>query len=64
MNNAGLPKQEKSLIMASSLKRLRFEDASANMRRVFGSCGGGGGQDVLLTEWTVKAEESDGDVEA
>ena len=39
MQNAGLPRQEKS---------------PATMRRLFGSCGGAGRQDVLITE------ESDG----
>ena len=48
MHNAGLPRQEKSPVMASSRKSLKFLDVAANMRSSFGSCGGGGRQDVLI----------------
>ena len=37
MNNGGLPRREKSLILASRRESLELEDASANMRRLFGS---------------------------
>ena len=50
MNNALLPRQEKSLVMASNHKSLKFEEVAANMRRLFGSRGGGSRQDVLTTE--------------
>ena len=52
--NAGLPRQEKSLVMASSQRSLSFMDVAAKMRRLFGSRGGRGRQDVLV------AEEADG----
>ena len=58
MSYAGVPRQEKSLVMASSHKSLKFEDASANMRRLFGSRGVKGRHDVLL------AVEADGPLEA
>ena len=64
MRNAGLPRQENSLLMASSHKSLRFEDALADMRRLFGSRGGGGRQDAFFTEEAAKALESDQDAEA
>ena len=54
MNNAGLPLQEKSLVIASSRKSLKSEDASANARRFRGSRGEKGRQGVVL------AEEADG----
>ena len=49
MCTAGLPLHEKSWIMASCHKSLKFEDAPANMRRLFGSRGGGRRQDALFT---------------
>ena len=39
MGNAGSPRQEKSLVMASSRKSLKFEKVAANMRRLLGSRG-------------------------
>ena len=63
MNNAGLPRKGKSLALASSRKSLKFEDVSANTRRVFGSRGGKGCQDALLTEEADGLLESDKDLE-
>ena len=40
MQNAGHPRQEELLALASSQKILKFADAVANMRRLFGSYGG------------------------
>ena len=53
MNNAGLPRREKSLVIASCYKGLRFEDLSANMRRRFGSRGRGSRQDAPFSEETA-----------
>ena len=50
MHNAGLPRQEKSPAMASSRRNLRFAEAAANMRRLFGSRGGGGRQEAWIPE--------------
>ena len=49
VDNTALSRQEKSLVLASCHKSLRFDDASASMRRLFGSRGSGGRQDALLT---------------
>ena len=59
-NNAGLPRQAKSLVMAGRHKSLKFDEILANARRSFGSLGGGGRQDVLITEEAVGPLESDG----
>ena len=64
MSYAGVPRQEKSLVMASSHKSLKFEDASANMRRLSGSRGGKGRKDVLLAEAADGPLGSDEDLEA
>ena len=64
MNNAGLPRQEKSPVAASSHKSLKFEDAAANMRRLFGSRGGGSRQNVRITEEAVGPLGGDEDQEA
>ena len=59
MDNAGLPRKEKSLVMASNHKSLESGEVAANMRRSLGSRGGGGRQDVLITEEAVRTSESD-----
>ena len=64
INTAGLLRQETSLAMASSRKSLKFENASANIRRLFGSCGGKGRQDVLRAEGAAGLLESDEDLDA
>ena len=50
MHNAALPRQEKSLVMASSHKSLKFVEAAANLRTLFGSRGAGSRQGVLVAE--------------
>ena len=50
MHNAGLPRREKSPVMASSHNGLRSVEVAANMRRLSGSRGGGGRQDAPITE--------------
>ena len=57
MKNAGLPRQAKSLVTASCHTSLRFDEVAANVRRSFGSRGGGVRQDVLITEDAVKSFE-------
>ena len=64
MSKAGLPRQEKSLATARSHRSLKFEDASADLRRLSGSCGGGGRQDALFTEEAVGPLASDEDADA
>ena len=64
VNNAGLPRQVKSLVMASSQKRLKFEGASAHMRRLFGSRGDRGRQDGVLTGEGNGSQGGDEDLEA
>ena len=44
--NAGTPRQEKSLLMAGSPKSLKVIEVAADMRKLFGSRGGAGRQDV------------------
>ena len=50
MNNAWLPRQDKSLAMGSSHGSLKFVEASADMRRLSGSRNGNCRQDVLIIE--------------
>ena len=50
MQKAWLSRQEKSLALASNQNSLKFADAAASMRRLFGSCGGAGRQGILVTE--------------
>ena len=61
MQNAGLSGQERSAALAA---RLKFVDVAANMRRLFGSCGGAERQDVLITEEADEPSEEDRDREA
>ena len=61
MNNVGLTRRGKSLMMASCQKSLKFEKVAANTRRLFGSRGNGGLQAVLITEEAVEPCEGDGD---
>ena len=63
MDNAALSRHEKSLVMASCHESLRPEDASANMRRLFGSRGSGSRQDALLTEEAAESCASDEDLD-
>ena len=63
-NNAGSPRQGKALVMASSRTGLKFEEASAHMRRLSGSRGDKGRQDVLFTEEASGPPESDENLEA
>ena len=49
--------------MASRQERLRFEDASANMRRLFGSRGGDSRRDALLTEEAAEPHANGGDLD-
>ena len=63
MDDAALSRQEKPLVMASCHKSLRFEDASANMPRLFGLRGGGSRQDALLTEEAAESPLSDTDLD-
>ena len=49
VDNAALPRHEKSLVVATCHKSLRIEGASANLRRLFDSRGSGSRQDALLT---------------
>ena len=49
VRNAGLSRQEKSLVLASGQRGLKFVDVAANMRRLFGSCDGANRQGVLVT---------------
>ena len=64
MHNAALPRQEVSLVMASSRERLKFEEVAANMRRLFGSRSRIGRQYALITEEAVGPLESGGDLDA
>ena len=48
MQNAGLSRREKSMASASSQKSLKFADAAADMRRLFGSAGGAARPDILF----------------
>ena len=61
MQNAGLSGQERSAALAA---RLKFVDVAANMRRLFGSCGGAERQDVLITEEADEPSEEERDREA
>ena len=63
LDNAAPPRHEKSLVRASCHKSLKFEDASANMQRLFGSRGSGRRQDDLLTEEAVEPRVSDEDLD-
>ena len=62
-NIAALSRHEKSLVMASCHRSLRFEDASANIRRPSGSRGSGSRQDALLTEEEADPHASEEDLD-
>ena len=49
MRAAGPPRQEKSPVIASGHRSLKFGEAAASMRSLSGSRGGSGRQDVLIT---------------
>ena len=59
-SSAELPLKEKSPVMASCRKGLKFDVAAVNARRLFGSRGSGGRQDVLITEEAIEPLASDG----
>ena len=61
MNNAVLSRHQKSLVTASCPRSLKFEDASADMRRLFGLRAGGSRQDALFTEEAAGFLASDED---
>ena len=63
MDAAALSRHEKSLVMAIAYKRLRFEDMSANMRRLSGSCGCGSRQATLLSGEATGSHASDRDLD-
>ena len=63
MSNAGVSRREKSLVIASCRRSLKFADASANMWRLFGSRGGGTRQDALFTEEAAESRASDEDMD-
>ena len=64
MNNAGLSRQGESTAMASYRKSLKFDEVAADMRRLFGSRGSGGRQDLSSTEEAVEPLERDEDQDA
>ena len=62
-SSAELPLKEKSPVMASCRKGLKFDVAAVNARRLFGSRGSGGRQDNLFTEelaGSLASETGDG----
>ena len=59
VRNAGLPRKETSLATASSHMGLRFGYVAANMRKLYGSRGGGSCQVALITEGADGPLESD-----
>ena len=63
MANAALSRHDKTSFIAICYKSLRFEGASANMRREYGSRGSGSRQDALLTEEAVGPRASDEDLD-
>ena len=63
MGDAALSRHEKTLVMASCRKSLRFKDASANMRRLLGSRGSESRQDALLSEEAAEPHASDEDMD-
>ena len=50
VQNAGLSRRERSLVLPSSQEGLKFADVAANMRGLFGSFGGAVREGVLVTE--------------
>ena len=63
-SSAELPLKEKSPVMASCRKGLKFDAAAVNAGRLFGSRGSGGRQDVLITEEAIEPLASDGGQDA
>ena len=61
VDNAALSHREKSFVIASCHAGLEFEGASANLRRLSGSRGSGGGQDTFLAEEAGGPHVSDED---
>ena len=64
MSNAELPCHDKPFFMASRHGILPSEDASANMRRLFGSRGANSQQDALFPEEAAESRASDEDSDA
>ena len=63
MGKGALSRHEKSLVTASCHRCPRFEDGSANLRRLFGPRGRGGRQGALLTEEAARPRQSTGDID-
>ena len=58
--NAALPRHEKSFVMPICRKSLRFEDASENTRRLFGSRGSGSRRIALFAEEAAESRADEG----
>ena len=58
MVTAGLPRREKSLVMAICRRSCKIDDAPAAMRQLSGSRGGGGRQDALSTKEAAEPRTS------
>ena len=63
LDNAALSRHEKSLVMARCRNNLKFEDASPNMRRLFGPRGTGSRHDALFAEETAESHGRDEDLD-
>ena len=62
MQNAALPKNEISLVVARIRGALAFAAAGRQMRRLFESCGGAARQDFLIAvDADVSSEDENGD---
>ena len=64
MNYAELPRQEKSLVMASNHESLQFDEGAANTRRFFGSRRRSGRRDALISGKQFGPMESDEGLDA
>ena len=64
MQNAGLLRRERPLVLASGQKSLKFMDVAESMRRLSGSCDGAPRQDVFITDDTDGHSGGDRDQEA
>ena len=61
MQNAALSRQEKSLVLASTLESLAYMDVAMTMRRLFGTCGGAARRNILVAEDADESLGSDKD---
>ena len=64
MQHAGFYRRKKPLVLAGGQKSLKCVDVAANMRRLFGSCGGASRQNVPVTEDGDESLGGDRDQEA